>query len=378
VSRTITVASGKGGVGKTNIALNLAVTLAKSDKKVCLFDVDLGMANINILLGLYPDKTLEDIISAGRKPQEIIMRASGIDILPGSSGIESLVNLDAGQLQGIVEQFSSLDTYDFIIFDTSAGMAHSVMSFCMTSSELLLVITPEPTSLTDAYALLKVMAANGFLKTVRAVINNCKDAEEAKETYLKFKKAVDQYLAIPVQALGPVYYDRRVTEAVRRQKPFTELYPESIASRCMQKIADRLLSGEIEAGEQLDSFWQRYFTFFQGPMNRPGEANKAPTQWVTAETAEPTRMENTPMTVRSEHDHEPVSSKTEELMEALVGGMTNISQELRLLRESIERLQPVGLLQQETAPGEAVPGNSPRIVLDLAAYVTKEQDNKGN
>jgi len=378
VSRTITVASGKGGVGKTNIALNLAVTLAKSDKKVCLFDVDLGMANINILLGLYPDKTLEDIISAGRKPQEIIVQASGIDILPGSSGIESLVNLNGEQLRAIVEQFSSLDAYDFIIFDTSAGMAHSVMSFCMASSELLMVITPEPTSLTDAYALLKVMAANGFRKTVRVVINNCRDADEAKETYLKFKKAVDQYLTIPVQALGPVYHDRRVTEAVRNQKPFTELYPDGIASRCLQKIAERLLSGEVAAGEQLDSFWERCLSFFKGPMKMPSEEDQALPLSVMSETAEPTRVEKTPMTVRSEHDHGPVSSKTEELLEALVGGMTNISQELRLLRESIERLQPVGLLQQETAPGEAMSGDSRRIVLNLAAYVTKEQDKKGD
>ncbi len=287
MSRTITVTSGKGGVGKTNIALNLAVSLAKAGKKVCLFDVDLGLANINILLGLYPEATLQNIIFEGRQARDIMIRAAGIDILPGSSGIEEVANLESGQLQQLVEQFSSLADYDFVIFDTSAGIARNVMAFCLAASELIMVITPEPTSLTDAYALLKVLSVNGFQGAVRTIINNCKDPGEAKETYHKFKKAVDHYLGLSVLALGPIYKDHRVTEGVRRQKPFVDLFPECIASRCLQKIAERLLEekGTVAEKDYLVSFWQRCFAFFSGQVKMPGEKESTGEQVTAGKTS---------------------------------------------------------------------------------------------
>lgn len=382
MSRTITVTSGKGGVGKTNIALNLAVSLAKAGKKVCLFDVDLGLANINILLGLYPETTLQDVLFEGRRPKDIMMRAVGIDILPGSSGIEEIANLDNGQLQRMVEQLSSLSDYDFVLFDTSAGIARNVLAFCLAASDLVMVITPEVTSLTDAYALLKVLVANGFQGTVRTVINNCKNPGEAKETYHKFKKVVDHYLSLPVQALGPVYQDRRVAEAVRQQNPFVELYPESIAARCLQKIAERLLSEKGDAVEKdyFVSFWQRCFALFSNPVKMPSAKDRgtsvapekkgekfSPASLPAAPGKDPAGIE----------DHQPlVPAGAGEIWEVLVEAVLNISHELRQLRESIEKLQPGGKERAKNTPFPEEAENTSRIVLDLAGYLQKQQEEK--
>jgi len=394
MSRTITVTSGKGGVGKTNIALNLAVSFAKAGKKVCLFDVDLGLANINILLGLYPEETIQEVIFQDRRPQDIMMHAAGIDILPGSSGIEEIANLDSGQLQRLIEMFSSLDDYDFVIFDTSAGIARNVLAFCLAASELVMVITPEPTSLTDAYALLKVMAANGFGGTVRTIINNCKDPEEAIEIYQKFKKTVNNYLAIQVQALGPIFQDSQVSEAVRRQKPFAELFPESIASRCLKKITERLLAeiGDATDKDDLASFWQQCLAFFSGPVKMPGDdwrkfplatEEKAPDnnfpgtdEGSGLRLAEiETRADPLPDYRKGSEKEEhpvPVVPLAEGVWEMLIEGVMNISHELQMLRESIQQMQQSQ--SHKTTNKDTAKANS-RIVLNLAAYVREKQGN---
>lgn len=402
MSRTIAVASGKGGVGKTNIALNLSVSLAQAGKKVCLFDADLGLANINILLGLYPEATLQDIIFEGRQPQDIMIKAAGIDILPGSSGIEEVANLDGAQLQHLVEQFSSLADYDFVIFDTSAGIARNVMAFCLAVSELIMIITPEPTSLTDAYGLLKVMSVNGFNGSVKTIINNCKDPSEAKESYLKFKSAVDQFLGLPVHGLGAVYWDQKLIEGVRRQKPFAILFPECSASRCLQKIAERLIEEEeiVDEKDYLVSFWQRCFSSFSSPVKMPGEkeepfeapAAEQESSLSAAGSVDSTfslgqgQSEDMPLPVLSPQkeaaqDKEGqgmIPAGAAEFWEMLIEEVMTISQELNLLRESIEKLPPGSSIPMPNSSFSAASRDNSAIVLDLAAYVRRRQGNERN
>ncbi|MEI6127929.1 MAG: AAA family ATPase, partial [Pseudomonadota bacterium] len=191
MTRIITVTGGKGGVGKTNISINLALILSKLGSKVCLFDADLGLANINILLGLYPEYDLEDVILSNKSIHDIIIKNyQGIDIIPGSSGVEKLANLSGESLDRLIESFSTIDDYDYFIFDTSAGISRNVISFCLAASDVLLVITPEPTSLTDAYALLKILCFNGFTGSVKIIVNQCRNTSAASAAYTKLRDAV--------------------------------------------------------------------------------------------------------------------------------------------------------------------------------------------
>ena len=190
MSRIITVTSGKGGVGKTNISVNTALYLASQGYSTCLFDADMGLANVDILLGHYPEFTLEDVLMGNKSIKDIIIKMpSGLDIIPGGSGVKMLADHESGQMENIVESLSELEEYDFFIFDTSAGISKNVISFCLTSPEIVLVITPEPTSITDAYALLKILTLNKIDSTVMIAINQCMSMEVANKLYSKFKQA---------------------------------------------------------------------------------------------------------------------------------------------------------------------------------------------
>ena len=269
MTRTITVTSGKGGVGKTNISANMALHLASLGHRTCLFDADLGLANINILLGLYPEYNLEDVILNNKTVQDIIIRDyDGMDIIPGSSGIEKLANLEHEQIDQLVKSFSEFDSYDFFFFDTSSGASKEVISFCRASSEVVLVITPEPTSLSDAYGLLKILSLNGFNRPVMVVVNQSGDAKTANIAYTKLKKTVHKYLPINIVPLGLIVHDDHVAEAVKEQKPFISLYPNSNISKCIKNIAKRF----VEKGPEdidayaLETFWTKFLSFSGSPL----------------------------------------------------------------------------------------------------------------
>lgn len=271
MSRAITITSGKGGVGKTNISLNLALELSKKNHRTCLFDADLGLANINILLGLQPERDLKDVLLHGHSLRDIMIDGpEGVHILPGSSGVEEIADLPTSQMENLVRSFGELENYDFLIFDTSAGISRNVVAFCLASPEVVLVVTPEPTSLTDAFALLKILVSNGFEGEAKVVMNQCKNAEVAKLVYKKFRSAALKYLNRDVPALGVVYQDSKVTEAVKNQKPLVTLYPEARASKCIRTLAERLTEGE-RAADQLDAegFWRRCLDLFRRPLNLP-------------------------------------------------------------------------------------------------------------
>ena len=271
--KILTVASGKGGVGKTNVSVNLSLALKNQGFKTCLFDADLGLANANILLGLYPEKNLEDVVLNNLPLRDIVVRtADGLELIPGSSGIEVMANLDDARVKTTLKQLSDLTDYDFLILDCSSGIARQTISFCLAASEVILVFTPEPTSLVDAFAMLKVLLANEPKLRIRALINNCPDAQSAKVAFARMKQAASQYLDFYLQPLGVVLKDSHVDEAIRRQRPLVNLYPQAVAARCLKLVAGRLIEEfrETGSGQSLEDFWARFFEVLHQPLLMPG------------------------------------------------------------------------------------------------------------
>jgi len=269
MTRIITITSGKGGVGKTNISVNLALYLAARGYRTCLFDADLGLANINILLGLNPEYDLEDVILNQKSIENILIRNyHGIDIIPGSSGIPKMADLEPDQLAHLIESLSRLQNYDFFLFDTSAGISRNVISFCMAANEVFLVITPEPTSLTDGYSLLKVLSLNGYNKPVMVMVNQCKSIRVAGRIFTKLKETVEKYLPIQVLPFGTVVQDRHVVEAVTKQKAFISLYPHADASKCIKNISRHLIRKKPVNNnpDSLGTFWARFAKILTGPL----------------------------------------------------------------------------------------------------------------
>lgn len=273
MARIITVTSGKGGVGKTNVSVNLALQLASLGHRTCLFDADLGLANANIVLGLYPEHTLEDVILNNKTIKDIVIRDyDGIDIIPGSSGIAKMADLEDREIEPLIKSFSELDPYDFILFDTPAGVSRNVISFCKAASEVVLVITPESTSLTDAYGLLKILSQNGFKGPAMVAVNQSKDAKVANMAYTKLKKTVQQYLSTDIIPLGLIFHDDHVAEALKECKPFISLYPHCNASKCIKNIAKHLVEKQAEDIEThgLETFWTSFLNFSKNPLKSAG------------------------------------------------------------------------------------------------------------
>ncbi len=265
MARIITITSGKGGVGKTSISLNLSLALASKGFKVCLFDADLGLANVNILTGIYPKKDLEGVISGLFNLKDIIIKDyQGIDIIPGSSGVQKIANLTRTQTGTLISAFLDLEEYDYFIFDTSAGISSQVLAFCMASHEIVLVATPEPTSLTDAYSMLKVLSKYEYKYPVRVIINQVTSGKAAKNAYTQLKTTVNRFLSVKVAPLGIVASDKNVKAAVISQTPFWMLFPDTVASKCIRNICDKLLFNPTQSGDMpLELFWDKCLRFLE-------------------------------------------------------------------------------------------------------------------
>ncbi len=246
--RAIAVTSGKGGVGKTNIAVNLAFFLTRMRRKTLILDADTGLANIDVILGLTPEYNLYHVLKGEKTFSDAVIEGpGGVMILPASSGITEMAELSAGQKLTLLGGLSDLrHRFDFMLVDTAAGIAGNVMYFNAAAREIIVVVSPEPTSLTDAYAMIKVLYQRHAKKRFRLIVNMVKSQSEAKEVYERLSRATDHFLNLTVNYLGHVVSDEKVTEAVRRQKALAELFPDSPAGRCIREIAEKL------AGERPD------------------------------------------------------------------------------------------------------------------------------
>ena len=261
MSEVIVFTSGKGGVGKSNLCLNTALQLTALQYRSCLFDGDLGLANVNILLGIEQEYTLDDVLFNDKSIDEILVQTGyGFDIIPGSSGVEQIADLSADQLHTLIAALTSVDNYDYFLIDTASGISRSVISFCMAARQTIIVITREATSLTDAYALLKILSVKNYQGSVRILINDCESIPQAKNTYLRYKKVVDKHLDITIVPAGIVLHDEHFERAVVQQKPLLELYPESIGAQCIRAFVSNLVGekGPAPESDGLTEFWQRY------------------------------------------------------------------------------------------------------------------------
>ena len=248
--RTIAITSGKGGVGKTNIATNLAILLRRYKKRVLLVDLDLGLANIDILLGLHPEYTLQDVIEDRKEMKDVIIQGpDGILIVPSSSGVEELTHLNEEQKMRLYKGLSQLDgEVDIVIVDTGAGISPNVLSFVLASNEILLVTTPEPTAMTDAYAMIKVLSRRRKDLNIRLIVNHSGSRDEAELTMKKLISVTRRFLDINIQYLGYLLHDPNVSMATRRQKSFVKEYPNTIATSCLCNMAASFLN--VDNGAQ--------------------------------------------------------------------------------------------------------------------------------
>ncbi|MCX4327403.1 MAG: MinD/ParA family protein [Lachnospiraceae bacterium] len=246
LARVITVTSGKGGVGKSNISLNLAIQFSRLRKKVVILDADFGLANIEVMLGIRPQYNLSDVILRGRNVSEIITKGPGnIGFVSGGSGINELANLDGSQLRILVNAMYQLDSIaDIIIIDTGAGISDNVMEMILSSAEILLVATPEPASITDAYVLLKTLKTqdgyNSDSLKIRLLGNRTQSREEGRELFDKLNSVVGKFLGMEMDYMGAVPYDSCLQKAVMKQRPVSLAFPNAPSSRAIQELASIL------------------------------------------------------------------------------------------------------------------------------------------
>jgi flagellar biosynthesis protein FlhG len=267
-ARVITVTSGKGGVGKTNVTINLAIALSEQGYRVVILDADFGLANVDVLFGIVPKYTLLNVIRNEKNILEIISEGPmNTRFISGGSGVVELIELDRQQVLRFVESIALLDKLaDIIIIDTGAGLSENIMSFIMAADEVLLITTPEPTSITDAYSLIKTVSNREKSKKIRLIVNRADSVNEANDVLNKLELVAEKFLGIKVEPLGYIMHDEAVEKAVRRQKPFFLTYPKSIATRNIRDISARLTDKNIIGNAQMGSGMRGFMNRLIGLM----------------------------------------------------------------------------------------------------------------
>lgn len=242
-AKVITITSGKGGVGKTNISINLALALSDLGFKVTILDADFGLANIDVLFGIIPKYTLLDVIENKKNIIEVLTDGPGnVKFISGGSGVEKLIKLEKKQLNAFVENIAILDKIsDIILVDTGAGLSDNVMSFVMAADEVLLVTTPDPTSVTDAYALIKMVSSKDRIKKIKVIVNKAESIKEANDILNKLTIVSEKFLSIKLYPLGYILYDEMVVKSVKLQQPFSLIFPKSQASRQIREMSNELI-----------------------------------------------------------------------------------------------------------------------------------------
>ena len=263
-TRIIAISSGKGGVGKTNISINLALAYAQLGKRVIVMDADLGLANVNVILGIIPKYNLYHLIRKQKRMKEIILDTSyGIQIVAGASGFSKIANLTDEERGTFIEELRELESADVIIIDTSAGVSNNVLSFIGAADEALIVTTPEPTAITDAYGIIKIIATeiDNMNLGLKLIVNRVRSVTEGKKVAERVINIAGQFLNLKVDYLGYVYDDPAVSNAVLKQRPFLIAEPNSKASICVKHLASRLEKVEYREGGGIGHFIKKLMGF---------------------------------------------------------------------------------------------------------------------
>ncbi len=262
VPNTVAITSGKGGVGKTVCTVNLALNFAKQGLKVLLIDADLGLANIDVVLGLTPEHTIQDVLTGDLSLDEVAVQGPmGITVLPAASGVAELSNLDEAQRLALMDHIDRWNAdFDVVLVDTGAGISPNVRFFVLAVERIMVVATPDPASVTDAYALMKVMFLNHRVTNFDLLVNQVKSREEALDVYRTLQKVLEQFLNIGLNFVGYVPQDPQLSQATRKQQAVTQLFPNAPASKAFARLSGRLLKSWREnrhdAG-RLTFFWRK-------------------------------------------------------------------------------------------------------------------------
>lgn len=259
--KVIAISSGKGGVGKTNVSVNLAVALANIGKEVMLLDADFGLANVDVLLGLSPAYDLSHVVSGEMTLEEVIVDGpANVKIIPASSGVSSMANLTPAEHAGIIHAFSELGQYlDVLLVDTAAGVSDSVISFCRASQEVIVVVCDEPASITDAYAFIKIMSRVHGVEHFQIMANMVRTAHEGRELFNKLSRVADNFLDVTLSFMGMIPFDERLRKAVQHQRAVVEVFPRSTSAIALKKLANQVDKWPVSrtAGGQLEFFVER-------------------------------------------------------------------------------------------------------------------------
>lgn len=263
-AKVLAVTSGKGGVGKTNITVNLAIALKRAGKKVLVIDADLGMANVDVVLGSRSHKHLLNLLEDGVELNNVLINGPyGVKYISGGSGIEKAIDFSMEQRQLLMQKLAACGSQaDIILLDTGAGLGKNVMDFVLAADEVLLITTPEPTALTDAYAMMKAYSMYAKEKNLRLIINRVYDEQESKDVAAKLKQTAERFLQMPIDCLGYVYEDSAVMRSVRQQTPFLVANANCTAAECIEALAASLLYGrEMTVKRGWKGFLQEIFHF---------------------------------------------------------------------------------------------------------------------
>jgi len=264
LTRVVAITSGKGGVGKTAVVANMAIAMARQGKKILVIDADLGLANIDVVLGLSPEYNLNHFFKGDRTLEEIMVEGPyGIKVLPAGSGVQQYTRLDGQLKMRFIEAIDNLqEQFDLVLIDTEAGISDNVTYFTVAAQEILVVTTPEPTAITDAYALMKLLSSQYHQKDFLLCVNSVRNGSEGLDVFEKLTMVSGRYLDISIDYLGAIPYDRKMHDAVRAQQVIQDLYPDNKVSKAFVALADSLT--DTPANDQPSGTLQFFFKRFLG------------------------------------------------------------------------------------------------------------------